>query len=108
MSAASSRVWQVAITRRSLVKRIGGALFAAVAARSAAGRMIVHRQATRLWEGQPRGLDPATPVVSFFLDQPYLDTTGLATPYQPPVGLRGGRSLAELTEGEFRGVTPHF
>lgn len=38
------------------------------------------------------------PVVSFHLDQPYLDLTGLEKPYVPPAGLRSGASLATLTE----------
>jgi len=35
------------------------------------------------------------PVVSFHLDQPYLDLTGLEKPYVPPVGMRSGASLSE-------------
>ena len=35
------------------------------------------------------------PVVSFHLDQPYLDITGLEKPYVPPVGMRSGASLSE-------------
>ena len=42
----------------------------------------------------------ATPVVSFHLDQPYLDLTGLAKPYIPPAGMRSGASLAALSEEE--------
>src|SRR4051794_36902242 len=38
------------------------------------------------------------PVVSFHLDQPYLDLTGLEKPYVPPAGLRSGASLAALSE----------
>ena len=41
---------------------------------------------------------PSTPVVSFHLDQPYLDLTGLEKPYVPPVGMRSGASLAGLSE----------
>jgi hypothetical protein len=36
------------------------------------------------------------PVVSFHLDQPYLDLTGLEKPYIPPAGMRSGAPLAEL------------
>jgi hypothetical protein len=40
----------------------------------------------------------AEPVVSFHLDQPYLDLTGLEKPYVPPAGLRSGAPLAALSE----------
>ncbi len=43
---------------------------------------------------------PNAPVVSFHLDQPYLDLTGLEKPYVPPVGMRSGASLAALSEQE--------
>ncbi|MEJ0034654.1 MAG: hypothetical protein WDO68_00990 [Gammaproteobacteria bacterium] len=38
------------------------------------------------------------PVVSFHLDQPYLDLTGLEKPYIPPAGMRAGAPLAELSD----------
>src|SRR3569833_2450233 len=44
------------------------------------------------------GPGSADPVVSFHLDQPYLDLTGLEKPYVPPAGLRSGASLAALSE----------
>ena len=40
------------------------------------------------------------PVVSFHLDQPYLDLTGLEKPYVPPAGMRSGAPLAALSEEE--------
>lgn len=43
---------------------------------------------------------PGEPVVSFHLDQPYLDVTGLEKPYVPPVGMRSGAPLAALSEEE--------
>ena len=43
------------------------------------------------------------PVVSFHLDQPYLDLTGTQKPYVPPVGMRSGASLAGLSEEEVLG-----
>ena len=45
-------------------------------------------------------LPAASPVVSFHLDQPYLDLTGLEQPYVPPAGLRSGAPLAALSEQE--------
>ncbi len=46
----------------------------------------------------PRG----KPAVSFFLDQPYWDPTGLQAPYRPPRGTRSGQALVELSEAEWR------
>ena len=44
---------------------------------------------------------PSEPVVSFHMDQPYLDMTGTAVPYIPPAGTRSGQPLAELSVEEF-------
>ena len=41
-----------------------------------------------------------SPVVSFHLDRPYLDLTGLEKPYVPPAGMRSGAPLAALGEEE--------
>jgi len=43
------------------------------------------------------------PVVSFYMDRPYLDPTGMAEPYVPPAGARSGQPLAELSDEEFLG-----
>lgn len=45
-----------------------------------------------------------SPVVSFHMDQPYLDMTGTAIPYYPPPGMRSGESAARLSEEVFRGM----
>ena len=37
-------------------------------------------------------------VLSFHLDQPYVDTTGEAKPYLPPAGARSGAPLAALSD----------
>lgn len=41
------------------------------------------------------------PVVSFHIDRPYIDRTGMAMPYLPPVGTRSGQPLADLSEEEY-------
>jgi hypothetical protein len=46
------------------------------------------------------GVTPV-PVVGFFLDQPYLDLTGQATPYIPPAGLRSAQPLAASVAAAF-------
>jgi hypothetical protein len=47
-------------------------------------------------------------VVSFHIDRPYLDTTGMAEPYLPPRGTRSGQRLAELSELELRSRYGYF
>ena len=42
-----------------------------------------------------------SPVVGFMLDQPYLDLTGLATPYVPPAGLRSAEPVANTFAAAF-------
>lgn len=41
-------------------------------------------------------------IVSFHMDQPYLDRSGTAVPYYPPIGARSGEIVARLTEERFR------
>jgi hypothetical protein len=40
-------------------------------------------------------------VVSFFMDQPYLDPSGRALAYVPPAGMRSAQPLANLSEAAF-------
>ena len=77
------------LSRRSLAKRLAGAFLLVVAARVGVLRT------------RPNA------AVSFFLDQPHLDMTGLGKPYRPPQGLRAGQPLARLSEQEFRNLVPH-
>lgn len=77
------------MSRRALAKRLAGALVVFIAARVGVLRT------------RPNA------VVSFFLDQPHLDTSGLGKPYRPPQGLRAGQPLARLSEQEFRHISPH-
>jgi hypothetical protein len=42
----------------------------------------------------------ATPILSFHLDQPYLDWTGEGIPYVPPAGARSGDAIACLSEAD--------
>lgn len=39
-------------------------------------------------------------VLSFHLDQPYVDPTGLDEPYRPPAGARSGAPLAAMSDME--------
>ncbi len=40
------------------------------------------------------------PVLSFHLDQPYLDLTGEARIYRPPAGARGGAPIEASSDAE--------
>jgi hypothetical protein len=51
---------------------------------------------------------PSAPVVSFHLDQPYLDMTGRGVPYIPPPGMRSGQSIADLSEHAFHSAYPYL
>ena len=42
------------------------------------------------------------PIVSFHIDQPYLDWSGTAVPYHPPPGARSGQAASLLSEEAFR------
>jgi len=44
------------------------------------------------------------PVVSFHMDRPYLDPTGMAMPYVLPRGTQSGAPLALLSDEAFRGA----
>jgi len=41
-------------------------------------------------------------VVSFHMDRLYLDSSGTAIPYHPPLGARSGQAAADLSEEDFR------
>lgn len=88
------------LTRRAAAKQLGGTLLTAAAIRVAASRGSGIALASTL-------APTPTTVVSFFLDQPYRNTSGLGLPYQPPRGMRAGQPLAALSEQEFRTINPH-
>jgi hypothetical protein len=89
-SAASASV----LTRRALVKKIAWASAASVALPRAfrAALTISERSSAQM----------RSPVISFYMDRPYLDFTGMAIPYFWPRGTRSGAPLAHLSEEAFR------
>ena len=92
-------------SRRDFAGWLALAIVAVRAAPAAAARTARAQQAVQpAPELAPSHASPATPVVSFFLDQPYLDLTGRDTPYVPPRGLRSAQLPAELGELVLRGV----
>jgi len=97
----------VPTTRRAFVTRMamGGAVVATVQAMPFAAL-----QAATVRDGQRIGARVSNvtgsdvsgaPVVSFHMDQPYLDMSGRGVPYLPPSGMRSGQALAELSEEVF-------
>jgi hypothetical protein len=88
-----------AMTRRTFVAHC-----AATAASGAALYCVSHFAVTARTTERPNTAPPnqRKPVVSFHNDRPYLDATGMADSYLPPLGARSGQPLAELSEEEYR------
>ena len=109
VSARWSGFGPVSVTRRTLAKQLAGVfLVAAAGAAARVGVQRIHYGDVADSPGADRRISPQpTPVVSFFLDQPYLDPSGVGEPYLPPQGLRGGEPLARLSERELRHIAPY-
>jgi len=83
------------LTRRDFVAKLAVA-GAAIGAFSAV---------PEIWAATPRVRGEVVAfheVVSFHMDQPYIDRTGTAVPYRPPQGARSAALVAHLSEEEFR------
>jgi hypothetical protein len=87
------------MTRRTFVTHCAVAAASGAAFYSVSGFAAAAPTTERLNTTPP---DHRMPVVSFHHDRPYLDTTGMAEPYLPPLGTRSGQPLAELSEEEYR------
>ena len=48
--------------------------------------------------GVQASTSPVAPVISFHMDQPYVDYTGTAEPYIPPAGARSAAGIADLDD----------
>lgn len=108
MNARSSGFGPISVTRRTLAKQLAGAFLVAAAGAARVGvPQIPYGSAADSPAGNRRISPQPTPVVSFFLDQPYLDPSGVGEPYLPPQGLRGGEPLAGLSERELRHIAPY-
>lgn len=79
------------ITRRLFVQ--AGLLVGALALLPKAAYALVRDTGAK---ELPRGVQ--RPVVSFHMDQPYVDYSGTAEPYVPPVGARSAEHIASLDE----------
>jgi hypothetical protein len=86
------------ITRRWFVQAsllIGALALLPKAAHALASQTSVpatQDESDELSRGTPR------PVVSFHMDQPYVDHTGTAEPYVPPAGARSAEFIASLSD----------
>lgn len=85
------------VTRRAFIGRIAVNGAAAGTAWMIPGAVWCGRSLAMDW-GHPQ------PVVSFYMDQLYLDISGTALPYLPPDGARSGEPAAYLDEQTFRGL----
>jgi hypothetical protein len=85
----------LSLTRRAFMRKLA-------VAGAALGTMSMISGGSLAFEksAAPRGR--RREVVSFHMDQPYLDTTGRATPYHPPRGMRSAAPVVHLSEKAFR------
>jgi len=95
MKEEMSGIAPTLLTRRAFMAQVAvaSALASAASVISCAGLLREASAATR----EPRG-----EVVSFHMDRLYLDATGKAPPYHPPLGARSAAPVAHLTEEAFR------
>ena len=84
------------ITRREFV----GAMLL-VAALAALPKSV---QAALASESMPAAPAAAAPVISFHMDQPYVDYSGTAEPYIPPAGARAAAGIADLDDATVFGT----
>lgn len=84
------------ITRRLFVQAslLIGAL--ALLPKAAYARATRTEDARDALNGLPR--TTPRPVVSFHMDQPYVDYSGTADPYRPPAGARSAEFIASLDD----------
>lgn len=88
------------LTRRALLGdlAIAGAGLTAMPVFSACRGLVPGRHAVKVAAARSHG------VVSFHMDQPYLDATGNAMPYYHPSGMRSGAPAEHLSEDAFRRI----
>ena len=82
-------------TRRAFVQCV-----AAAGVVAAIEPLAAHELPSQSTQEDSRAPKSCTPVVAFFMDQPYMDWSGQAEPYVPPSGLRS--AISESSEELFR------
>jgi hypothetical protein len=85
------------LTRRDFVAKLA-------VAGAAMGALALAPQVAWPAEVSPSSEQARKPVVSFHMDRPYLDPTGTAMPYHPPIGARSGAPAARFSEETFRRI----
>jgi hypothetical protein len=89
------------LTRRDFVGQLAaaGAAVGALSMAAGAGLFADTSASSRQACGQAVSFHE---VVSFHMDQPYVDPTGAAMPYHPPRGARSAAPIARFSEEAFR------
>ncbi len=95
-------------SRRTFVQQVAGGAVLAATVRSLLPRASPGVRAGDPVAGGNGAAARLAPVVSFHLDQPYLDLTGRGIPYLPPAGLRSAQPLAQLSEYALRSAHPYI
>ncbi len=93
MNQESSAELALALSRRTLLKHF---------ARAGAAFVMLPRALRDVLAAGPSAAQVRPPVISFYMDRPYLDHTGMAIPYFWPRGTHSGAPLARLSEEAFR------
>ncbi len=94
--SATMTIW---LTRRGFLGKFAVAGAAVAGARLIPGGGMLSASAATV-----ESSEVCAEVVSFHMDQPYLDTTGKAAPYHPPDGARSAAPVAHLSDEAFRRV----
>lgn len=85
------------VTRRAFLEKLA-------VASAALGAVSMICRARSVCEASAASRGHRSENVSIHMDQPYIDSTGRATPYHPPRGMRSGSPVAHLTEEAFRSM----
>jgi hypothetical protein len=83
------------LTRRDFVAKLA-------VASAAIGAFALAPEAAWTAEASAPSSQGRRPVVSFYMERPYIDPTGTAMPYLPPNGTRSGAPVARFSEEVFR------
>jgi hypothetical protein len=89
------------LTRRDFVAKLAaaGAAVGALSIAPGAGLLAGTSASSQRARGE---VVSSHEVVSFHMDQPYIDPTGAAMPYRPPRGARSAAPVARFSEEAFR------
>ena len=92
---------KLALSRRQFLNRVSLVVGATPAFCAFPAIAAMRQSREQLSGGGARIAAPPIPVVSFHVDQPYLDKSGSALAYVPPAGTRSGQAVGELSDVEY-------